>query len=73
MDTTQGTAMREEHIAWMEEHIRMLRDQILIIEDGSARYFWARDGEPSVDVTDETLADNKRRLAELERLLGGHQ
>jgi hypothetical protein len=65
--------MREEHIAWMEEYIRMLRDQIRIIEDGSARYFSARDGGPAVDVTDKTLADNKRRLAELERLIAGHE
>jgi hypothetical protein len=65
--------MREEHIAWMEEYIRMLRDQIRIIEDGSARYFSSHDGGPAVDVTDETLADNKRRLAELERLIAGHE
>jgi hypothetical protein len=51
----------------------MLRDQIRIIEDGSARYFSARDGGPAVDVTDKTLADNMRRLAELERLIAGHE
>jgi SRSO17 transposase len=67
--------MREEHVAWMEEeHIRMLRDQIRIIEDGSARYFSSHDGRPAVWMSQTKRSpDNKRRLAELERLLGGHQ
>lgn len=61
--------MKDNHIAWMKNEAKNLKANIANIEAGKARFGSSHDGGPLRDVTDTVLADSKRSLAELEKLL----
>ena len=58
-------------VAWIKAEIESIKERVRLIEEGKVQFHQSGPGSPQKDVTGEALADNRRKLAELEEMLVG--
>ena len=62
---------RDALIEWAKGEIRALQDQVDIIEAGKARFWSQSPGGAMIETTEADLAENKRKIANLEKIVAG--
>ncbi|MBB6304026.1 hypothetical protein [Rhizobium leucaenae] len=63
--------MMDRYVEWLTKERSLLQESIKMLESGNGRMWSQRLGGEMEDITNRVLESDKRKLAELDLLLGG--